>query len=81
MSADELKLTTTQEKIKACEDKYKELILALDSSKKQVHCCESDLIECMQNLMPLQNMYLTNIIVELQKKITELENAAKESSV
>lgn len=59
---------TIHEKIAGLEKQYTELKLNLDIKQKELHKCEHDLLECLQELMPLQNTYLKNIINTLQKQ-------------
>lgn len=53
------------------EDLYKELNIKLHKSQSQVIENERDLLACLQKLMPLQNIYLKNIIADLQDQIKQ----------
>lgn len=53
------------------EDLYKELNIKLHKSQQQVIENERDLLACLQKLMPLQNIYLKNIIAYLQDQIKQ----------
>lgn len=53
------------------EDLYKELTIKLHKSQSQVIENERDLLACLQKLMPLQNIYLKNIIADLQDQIKQ----------
>jgi flagellar biosynthesis chaperone FliJ len=60
-----------QQKIQDLEQHFKELETSLNESKKKVVSNESALLACLQQLMPLQNMYLTNIVQNLQKQVQD----------
>jgi len=60
-----------QQKIQDLEQHFKELETSLNESKKKVVSNESALLTCLQQLMPLQNMYLTNIVQNLQKQVQD----------
>jgi hypothetical protein len=65
-------LSPLQQRIKDMEAKYKELNTTLQESKAKVIADESDLLTCLQELMPLQNAYLGGIIQAQQKQLSEL---------
>ena len=60
-----------QEKIKDQEAQYSELTERLTKSKEAVIADERALLACLQQLMPMQNTYLTNVINAMQKKMDE----------
>lgn len=60
-----------QEKIKEQEAQYSELTERLTKSKEAVIADERALLACLQQLMPMQNTYLTNVINAMQKKMDE----------
>lgn len=60
-----------QEKIKDQEAQYSELTERLTKSKESVIADERALLACLQQLMPMQNTYLTNVINAMQKKMDE----------
>ena len=63
----------TREKISALERRYTELRTDVDKDKKSLRSKESELLELLQELMPLQNAFLGSVINNLQAKIRTLE--------
>lgn len=63
-------LLPIQKRIKELEDQYKELNSNLQISKIKVYEDEHALLGCLQQLMPVQNAYLSGIIQTLQKQLT-----------
>ena len=61
---------TIENDITKLEEEYKTLTLSLQNSKEKVSDDERALLTCLQKLMPLQNMYLGNIIQSLQAQLT-----------
>ena len=59
-------IKTVEKNITTLEEEYKTLTLSLQNSKEKVIDDERALLICLQKLMPLQNMYLGNIIQTLQ---------------
>jgi hypothetical protein len=59
-------IKTVENNITKLEEEYKTLTLYLQKSKEKVNNDERALLSCLQKLMPLQNMYLGNIIKSLQ---------------
>jgi hypothetical protein len=72
-STQEPELSPLQQRIKDMETKYKELSTNLQISKSKVISDESVLLTCLQELMPLQNAYLSGIIQAQQKQLTNIE--------
>jgi hypothetical protein len=60
-----------QDKIKDQEAQYNELTERLTKSKEVVIADERALLACLQQLMPMQNTYLTTVINAMQKKMDE----------
>lgn len=71
-------------KITDLEQQYKEIDANLTETRKKVQTYETSLLTCLQQLMPLQNAYLSNVINSLQKQLqlksAELESATKKLS-
>jgi len=64
-----------EEQLKLLEGKYKELNDDVAKARDAVIQKEGELLKCLKHLMPLQNMYLSNIINDLRK--TDAENKQK----
>lgn len=56
-----------EEQLKLLEGKYKELNDDVIKARDAVIQKEGELLKCLKHLMPLQNMYLSNIINDLRK--------------
>jgi len=76
MSSDEPKLSPLQEKIKELENTYKELNSSLTNSTDNVRVDESDLLTCLQKLLPLLKTPKSGSASELN----ELEGQSTELS-
>jgi hypothetical protein len=63
-----------QKQIGELEDQYKEWVIELNKNNLNVSASEKKLLKCLQQLMPLQNAYLTSLIRLLQSQIEELKN-------
>lgn len=60
-------------KIKELETQYGTLNEGLKEAVARVHANEHSIVICLQTLMPLQHGYLTGIINNLQKQVTQLQ--------
>lgn len=56
-----------EEQLKLLEGKYKELNDDAAKARDAVIQKEGELLKCLKHLMPLQNMYLSNLINDLRK--------------
>ena len=56
-----------EEQLKLLEGKYKELNDDVTKARETAIQKEGELLKCLKHLMPLQNMYLSNLINDLRK--------------
>ena len=63
----------TREKISKLETRYTELKAEVDEAKNALRSKEAELLELLQELMPLQNAFLGTVINGLQARIRTLE--------
>jgi archaellum component FlaC len=65
---------TLQEQIKELEESYKKLNNDLFISREKIITDERAVLACLQQLMPIQNTFLGNIIQSLQKEVNTLKD-------
>lgn len=73
--------TVVQKKISELEEVYKECAANLNKANNKVSEEEKKLLNCLQQLMPLQNAYLTSLIRLLQNQLNELKENPKKDNV
>jgi hypothetical protein len=66
--------STVQKQIEELEKQYKDCVDELNINNSKVSVSEKKLLNCLQQLMPLQNAYLTSLIRLLQTQLEELKN-------
>jgi hypothetical protein len=65
---------TVKKRISKLEEHYQECVDELNVHTSKVSASEKKLLSCLQQLMPLQNAYLTSLIRVLQNQIEDLKN-------
>jgi hypothetical protein len=69
----EIDSNNVKKRIGKLEERYQECVDELNLSISNVSASEKKLLNCLQQLMPLQNSYLTGLIRVLQNQIEELK--------